>query len=62
MNDNNFFPFMVFNEEPLLDFKTPITVVVKLISIHGNFDKIHFKKAIYIVGISYKNFVLGKSH
>jgi len=42
--DNNFFPFMVFNEEPLLDFIKPITVIVNLISIHGNFDKIHFKK------------------
>ena len=42
--DYNFFPFMVFNEEPLLDFMTPITVIVKLISIHGNFAKIHFKK------------------
>ena len=41
--DNNFIPFMVFNEEPLLDF-IPITVIVKLISIYGNFDKIHFKK------------------
>ena len=41
--DNNFFPFMVFNEELLLEFITPITVI-KLISIHGNFDKIHFKK------------------
>ena len=26
---------MVFNEEPLLDFIIPITVIVKLISIHG---------------------------
>lgn len=35
---------MIFNEEALLDFITPITVIVQLISIHGNYNKIHFQQ------------------
>ena len=39
--DNNYFPFMVFNEEPLLDFIIPITVIIELISIHGIHTILH---------------------
>ena len=39
--DNNYFPFMVFNEEPLLDFIIPITVIIELISIHGIYTFLH---------------------